>query len=123
MPDAQTFAEIASTVQTYVEGMCQNDAKKLCQAIHENMSCIGHFDGGLEWITRDAFAAFVDEAVTEPDPAPWFLINAMSVTGDVATVQVENIWLGQHYDDTLTLLLHENRWVIVSKVFYLRPDV
>jgi len=77
----------------------------------------------LEWITRDAFAAFVDEAVTEPDPAPWYLINAMSVTGDVATVQVENIWLGQHYDDTLTLLLHENRWVIVSKVFYLRPDV
>jgi len=38
MPDAQTFAEIASTVQTYVEGMCQNDAKKLCQAMHENMS-------------------------------------------------------------------------------------
>jgi|GEM_PF-2336026 len=97
-------------------------AKKLRQAMHENMSCIGHFDGGLEWITRDAFVAYVDEAVTVPDPAPWHVINAISVTGDVATVQLEDIWLGQHCDDTLTLLFYENQWVIVSKVFYLRPQ-
>jgi hypothetical protein len=122
MTDAKTFAEISDVVRAYVEGMCQNDAKKLCHAMHENMSCIGHFDGDLEWINRDAFVAYVDEAVGEPDPAPWYVINAISVTGDVATVQVEDIWLGQHFDDTLTFLFHENRWLIVSKVFYLRPN-
>lgn len=63
----------------------------------------------------------VDEAVETPDAAPWYAINAMSVVGDVATVQVEDIWLGANYDDTLTLLKHEGRWQIVAKVFHLRP--
>jgi hypothetical protein len=45
----------------------------------------------------------------------------MSIAGNVATVQVENIWPGLLFDDTLTLLRHENRWMIVSKVFFLQP--
>jgi hypothetical protein len=75
----------------------------------------------LEWITRDAFIAMVDDAVDAPDASPWHAINAISVTGDVATVQVEDIWLGMHFDDTLTLLKQDDRWVIVSKVFFHRP--
>ena len=27
-----------------------------------------------------------------------------------------------HFDDTLTLLRHEDRWIIVSKVFFHRAD-
>ena len=61
------------------------------------------------------------ESVKVPDPALWFRINALSVAGDVATAQVEDIFLGQHYVDTLTLLHHEGRWIIVAKVFYLLP--
>ncbi|AXI54502.1 hypothetical protein C1J05_08355 [Sulfitobacter sp. JL08] len=122
MPDKQTYAEIADVVKTYVEGMCENDPAKLRRAMHERMCCIGHFQGGLEWDSRDAFIAGVDKAVDAPDPAPWYAINTISVFGDVAMVQVENIWLGDHYDDTLTLLHHAGRWVIVSKVFYLRPE-
>ena len=121
MPDAQTYAAISEVVKSYVDGMCENDPAKLRYALHEKMCCIGHFDGGLEWDSRDAFIAGVDRAVDRPDPAPWHAINTISVVGDVAMVQVENIWLGDHYDETLTLLNHEGRWMIVSKVFYLRP--
>ena len=121
MPDTQTYAEISGVVKTYVDGMCQNDPAKLRQAMHVNMSCIGHFAGGLEWDTRDAFIAGVADAVATPDPSPWHAISTIAVVGDVACVQVENIWLDAHYDDTLTLLKHDGRWVIVSKVFYLRP--
>jgi hypothetical protein len=88
--------------------------------MHERACSIGHFEGGLEWADREAFIALVSESVTSPDPAPSHRINALSVVGDVATVQVEDIFLGQHYDDTLTLLKHEGRWVIVAKVFFLR---
>ncbi|MFT7026901.1 MAG: hypothetical protein ACI9ZH_000779 [Paracoccaceae bacterium] len=102
--------------------MCQGDPEKLRRAMHEKLSCIGHFDGELEWLGRGAFIAAVGKVVETPDPSPWHRINALSAVGDVATVQVENIWLGQHYDDTLTLLKHEDRWVIVSKVFFLRPQ-
>ena len=94
---------------------------KLRDAMHEKSCIIGHYEGGLEWDTRDAFIAVVDKAVETPDPAPWHAIDAISVVGDVAVVQVQDIWLGVHYDDTLTLLKHDARWVIVSKVFYLRP--
>jgi hypothetical protein len=120
MRNTETYAEISEVVRLYVEGMCQNDAHKLRMVMHERMACIGHFDGGLEWDKRDGFIAAVDKAVDVPDPSPWYEINSISVAGDVATVQVEDIWLGMHFDDSLTLLKHEGRWVIVSKVFYLR---
>jgi hypothetical protein len=122
MPDRQTYSEIADVVKTYVEGMCRNDPEKLRAAMHEKSCCIGHFDGGLEWLERDDFIAVVDDAVDAPDPAPRYAINAMSVAGDVATVQVADTWLGMAYDDTLTMLYHEGRWQIVAKVFFLRPE-
>ena len=121
MADSETYAAIAEVVKTYVEGMCLNDPARLRAALHEKSCVIGHYAGGLEWDRRDAFIAAVGAAVEAPDPAPWHKINAISVAGDVATVQVENIWLGMHFDDTLTLLKHDNRWVIVAKVFFLRP--
>jgi Putative lumazine-binding len=120
MLDARTCADITKIVATYVEGMCQNDAEKLRHALHEKCCSIGHYEGGLEWDHREAFIAVVNAAVEVPDPAPWYAINSILLAGDVAAVQVENIWLGMHFVDTLTLLCREDRWVIVSKVFYHR---
>ena len=122
MQEVQTYTEIAAVVRTYVEGMCQNNASKLRAALHENACSIGHFEGGLEWESREGFIAIVAAAVKEPDLTPWHVINSISVVGDIATVQVEDIWLGMHFDDTLTLLRHEGRWQIVSKVFFLRSS-
>ncbi len=122
MSELPSFTAISETVKTYIEGMCQNDPAKLREAMHENSCCIGHFDGGLEWDNREAFIKGVADAVETPDPSPWFEIKSISVTGDVATIHVEDIWLGMHFDDHLTLLYKEGRWAIVSKVFYLRPD-
>jgi hypothetical protein len=122
MHEAQTYADIADVVRTYVEGMCLNDPVKLRDAMHSKCSIIGHYEGGLEWDSREDFITAVDKATIAPDPSPWHATNAISIAGDVATVQVENIWLGMHFDDTLALLRHEGRWVIVSKVFFLRPS-
>ena len=121
MQDAHTHAQIADVVRTYVEGMCQNDPAKLRAAMHEKACSIGHFEGGLEWEGREGFIGIVAAAVTEPDPSPWHAINTISVVGDVASVHVEDTLLGVHYDDMLTLLRHEGRWQIVSKVFFQRP--
>lgn len=102
--------------------MCRAEPELIRRAMHERACSIGHFDGGLEWDGREAFIAAVHSAVETPDPDRWFRINAVSVTGDTAIVQVEDIWLGMHFDDTLTLLHHDGAWVIVSKVFFLRPS-
>jgi len=114
MQDTKVYAAISETVKQYVEGMCQNDAAKIRASMHEKSCCIGHYDGGLEWDARESFNAAVNEAVTTPDPSPWYKINAISIVGDIATVQVENIWLGMHFDDMLTLLHHDDNWVIVA---------
>lgn len=116
------YPAIAAAVRDYVFGMSQVVVDRLRAAFHEMACCIGHFEGGLEWDPRDAFIAGVIEAVQTPDPDPWYEINAISVVGDMATVQVENIWLGMHCDDTLVLLHHDGRWQIVSKVFFLRDS-
>jgi hypothetical protein len=121
MDQSTQFNRISDVVEKYVRGMCAADADLLRSTMHEKACCIGHFDGGLEWDDRDAFIAGVIKAVEIPDTDPWFRINAITLIGDMATVQVEDIWLGMHFDDTLTLLLHEGAWVIVSKLFYLRP--
>jgi hypothetical protein len=122
MPDAGPHAAIAGVVRLYVEGMCGNGPAKRRAAMHERGCSIGHFESTLEWETREGFLAQVQAAVTDPDPAPRHSINAITVIGDMATVQVEDIPLGQHDDDTLTLLWHEGRWPIVAKVFCLRPE-
>ena len=118
MSQVDDFAAIAAVVSLYAEGMCQGDPAKLRQAMHENACSIGHVDGGLEWDTREAFITTVMATVVEPDTAPWHRINAISVTGDTAVVQVEDIWEAMHYDDTLTLLKRNSRWQIVAKVFH-----
>ena len=121
MDPADPYGAISACVRDYVVGMCRAEPDLIRRAMHEKASVIGHFQGGLEWETRDAFIAMVTAAVKEPDPDPWFRINAITVTGDIAVVQVEDVWLGDHYDDVLTLLHHDGAWVIVSKAFYLRP--
>lgn len=121
MDRSHQYNRIADVVAKYVRGMCGANADLLREAMHENACCIGHFDGGVEWDAREAFIAGVLQAVETPDPDPWFQINAITIVGDTATVQVEDIWLDMHFDDTLTLLLHDGEWMIVSKLFYHRP--
>jgi len=120
MSNEADHIEIARLVRTYVEGMCAADPDKLRVAMHEKMSCIGHFDSGLEWDDREAFIAVVLKAVETPDTDPWWRIGSISITGDMAVVAVEDIWLGMHFNDILTLLFHDGRWQIVAKVFHLR---
>lgn len=119
-PD-QTRAQIIEVVESYVRGMCAGDADKLRAAFHERACCIGHFAGGLEWDEREAFIQGVLDAVEVPDTDPYWNLRSVEVIGDMATVQLDDIWLGMHFDDTLTLLRHEGSWVIVSKLFYQRP--
>ena len=118
MIETSTYAAIHDVVKTYVEGMCQAGPAKLRNAMHEDMRCIGHIDSGLEWDRRDEFIATVVDAVERPDNSPWYEVRSISVAGDIAAVLIEDVWLGDHYDDMLTLLFHEGRWVIVSKVFF-----
>jgi hypothetical protein len=112
------FGEIARTVATYVEGMARGDAAALRQAFHPRAASIGHFEGDLEWASVEEFIAACEaEAIAADMQVPPHEIESISVAGDTAVVRVTNVWAGEDFRDTLTLLRHEGRWQIVSKVF------
>ncbi|WP_157770194.1 nuclear transport factor 2 family protein [Ruegeria marisrubri] len=122
MKSVDQYSEIVATVRDYVEGMCNADAEKLRRVMHPKACSIGHFEGGLEWDDTEAFIAVVADMVENPDPDPWFRIKSIHMVGDMASVQIENYWLGMLFDDMLTLLKHNGAWMIVSKVFYQHPS-
>jgi hypothetical protein len=114
------ISAIEAIVATYVKGMTGGDAALLRQAFHPGAEIIGHFDGGLEWDDLDAFIAVCKKAAKPETEAAFFRIRSIIVTGDTAVAQVEDEWDGMRFDDTLTLLLHDGRWQIVSKLFHHR---
>jgi hypothetical protein len=110
--------DIARTIAAYVEGMARGDAKALRQAFHPRASSIGHFDGNLEWASLDEFIAACEaEAIPADAGVPAHEIETISIAGDTAVVRVVDKWAGLDFRDTLSLLFHEGRWRIVSKVF------
>ena len=113
-----TYEAIAAVVADYVAGMARGDAPLLRRAFHPNAASIGHFDGGLEWESVEEFiAACKTEAIAADAAVPAHEIESIAVAGDTAVVRVVNVWAGLDFRDTLTLLRHEGRWQIVSKVF------
>lgn len=113
-------SEIEAVVGTYIEGMIRGDRAMLERAFHPRMSEIGHFEGALMWNDRDQFIGLCEGAADPGLPASWTILN-LSVSGDIASVHVEDDWAGLTFDDYLLLLRSEGRWQIVSKAFRVRP--
>ena len=122
MDQSAQLQAITETVRTYVEGLVEGDAEKLRQAMHENACEIGYYQGELLWQDREAMIAMIEEEGATPDFDPDWQIETISLDGDVASVRVEDIWLGTRFIDTLTLLRIDGRWQIVAKVFHIRPE-
>ena len=103
----------------YLDGMVFADEARLHAALHPGFCCIGNFEGGLEWDSRDAFIAGVTANAAPPEDGRYYSrVLSTDVTGDMAAVKVENDYLGMRFTDYLTLLRVDGRWMIVNKVFH-----
>jgi len=112
------FDDGAGTVTTCVVGMARADETALRRAFHPKAASIGHFARDLEWASVDQFiAACKAEAIVAGAPVPTHEVEAILVTEDTARVRGVNVWAGLEFRDTVTLLLRDGRWQIVSKVF------
>jgi len=113
---------ILAVIRDYLDGMVFADESKLEAALHPRWHCIGHFDGALEWSSRAEFVAACRKAKPEePDPGYFREVASLEVVGDTAQAKVVDDYLGIRFTDWLTLLKHEGRWQIVTKVFYAHP--
>ncbi|MDU8945577.1 nuclear transport factor 2 family protein [Ovoidimarina sediminis] len=117
--DSVTEAAIRETVATYVMGMTFGDAGQLRAAFHPRGVSAGHFGGALEWMGVEAFA---EDCAAHALPAgaevPAWEIEMIRTSGDTAVVIVTNVWAGEKFRDTLTLLEEDGRWRIVFKCFH-----
>ncbi len=112
-------AKIRKTVEDYVIGMTYGDARLLTAAFHPRAASVGHFDGVLEWQDVAEFAAAcAADALDRSAPRPPWEIELLRRSGDTAVAIVTNIFAGERFRDTLTLLLEEGRWRIAFKCFH-----
>jgi hypothetical protein len=118
----KSFDDIRASVRTYVEGMTFGDEQALRRAFHAQCKIIGHYEGALEWLSLDDF---IDSIRTGGTPTtqlhPSWTIAAMDVTGDAASVKVNDEFMGMTFTDYLSLLKVNGAWVIVNKLYYVHP--
>jgi hypothetical protein len=114
---------ILAVVQDYLEGMVFADSSKLTRALHPRWFCIGNFEGGLEWDSREAFIeAVIANAAPPAEGTCFHEVLLVDVTGDTASVKVANDYLGMRFTDYLSLLKLEGDWVVVNKLFHHHAD-
>lgn len=113
---------VTAVIKDYLHGMVFAEGEVLRRALHPRWHCIGHFDGGLEWLSREEFIEACEAARPEtPDPDYFWEIESLEVIGDTALARLQDDYLGMRFTDILTLVKHEGRWQVVNKVFYLHP--
>ena len=120
MASSETIAAIAEVVKTYATAMVAGDRAELERVCFENACEVGHYEGELLWNSRDAFIRMCEEEGDKSATA-WWSIRNLSVHDDIAIVHVEDEWAGLRFDTSLTMLLHDGAWRVVSKVYRIQP--
>ena len=113
------IGSILDAVKLYYDGHHYGDLEKLKKVFHPNCYVVGHFDGGLEYLLRDAYLDWMKDQETPAALGHPYAINVISVdvAGTAATVKVDDEYLGYRYTDYLSMIKMENGWVIVNKAF------
>ena len=113
---------IAKTIQTYIDGGKSGRGDDMKPAFHTDATIFGY-------IGPDLFAGPIQGLFDwndENGPAPDLIekIASIDIEGTIATVRLElDNWTGHRFTDMFTLLKVDGEWKIISKVFYLHPEV
>jgi hypothetical protein len=109
---------IRETVQTYLHGLKFNDVESLRKAFYPEAKLLFvKKNGTLGQLTQgEWYEGFKANAGKEESGT--LEIASMDVTGNAASVKVEEDYPGSHYTDYVTLLKLNGEWKIVNKIFY-----
>jgi Putative lumazine-binding len=113
---------ITKTLKTYLDGGISGKGNDMKPAFHQNATIHGYigedlFGGPIQllfdWNDTNGPATDLKADITNID-----------IEGTVATARVElDNWTGHKFTDLFTLLKTDGEWKIISKVFYLHPEV
>lgn len=111
---------IETTLNYYLTGLVNNDAKTLTKAFHPTAT--------MKWIGKDYKEVNAIEGLTEGmDGTPYkeeikTRVVTIHVAGNAASAQLEIQFPTFTYIDFMHVLKVDGRWKIVSKIFYTRQD-
>lgn len=113
---------IARTVQMYVDGGKSGRSEDMKPAFHPDATIYGHigpelFGGPIQllfdWNDKNGPATELESR-----------IESIDMQDSIATVRLElDHWTGHKFTDMFTLLKIDGEWNILSKVFYLHPEI
>jgi hypothetical protein len=108
---------VRETVQTYLHGLKFNDVDSLRKAFYpEARLFFVKKSGDLGQLTQaEWYEGFKANAGKEE--AGSLEIASVDVTGNAASVKVEEDYPGSHYTDYVALLKLNGEWKIVNKIF------
>ena len=110
-------AAVRQTVQHYLYGLKHNDVESLKKAFYpEAKLFFVNKDNHLGQLTQEQwYAGFVASAGQEEKGD--LRITAVDITGNAASVKVEEFYENSKYTDYLSLLKFNGAWKIVNKIY------
>lgn len=112
---------ITRLIALYYDGMIRGDEEKLRRAFHLDCFIIGHLRNDLRWESLDKFVSAVKDSSfdgEESDEDYHNVINTIDVTGDAGIAKITNKYSGMWFTDYLSVLKHDDRWVIINKLYH-----
>lgn len=111
---------IETTLNYYLTGLVNNDAKTLTKAFHPTAT--------MKWIGEDYTEVNAIEGLTEGmDGSPLkekikTRVVSINIAGNAASAQLEIQFPTFTYIDFMHVLKVDGKWKIVSKIFHTRQD-
>ncbi|AXT53388.1 hypothetical protein D1818_22105 [Aquimarina sp. BL5] len=111
---------IETTLNYYLTGLVNNDAKTLTKAFHPTAT--------MKWIDKDYKEVNAIKGLTEGmDGSPLkekikTRVVSVNISGNAASAQLEIQFPTFTYIDFMHVLKIDGQWKIVSKIFYTRQD-
>jgi hypothetical protein len=107
---------VRQTVQHYLHGLKHNDVESLKKAFWSEAKLFFVVDGKLGQLTQeDWYKSFAGSAGKEEEGD--LRITALDITGNAASVKVEEDYPNSKYTDYLSLLKLKGQWWIVNKIY------
>ncbi len=112
---------IQSTIQTYFDCMYESDGAKAHEAFHPAAKITGYTKDGLQQMSVDDFAKFVDsKSPSHKENGDPIVLETLSldIAGDTAVARVRDEYISLTFLDTLSFIKVDGKWLIYNKLFH-----
>jgi hypothetical protein len=113
------FDAVRAVAVEYLEGMIWGQTGRVTAVFHPKAIQVGHFNGTLEFFSRQEFVDSLQDATVEPVGSPYRAeIQSIEVTGTIAVVRLTDSCFGADFTDYLVMVKDAGRWQIITKAFH-----